>query len=216
MSDNPGADLPQKLGVKLKEVRLKAGLSQRALGHKMGLRSQGCSSQIFRLEAGRHREPGLVTVIRYLHACNEPVGRFFLGLAQDGVFGTAEEPIVLAPKPESPEARWEAARARAREMRGLRKHARRELLGNLEEEIAPIVRPYLVGAHATRMGAYVSAAEQMYKTGKKLLAKAGGAPLAMVLKPEFDRIEGMNESWFLNPEALHQVRLLVERKLRQL
>ena len=99
-------------------------------------------------------------------------------------------------------------------MRRMRKQARRERLAGLSGEIQPIVEPYLVGGHEFRLDAYVKAANDMLRIGKKIMARAGSAGKAEALKAEFDRFEGKQPSWFLNPEALHLVRKMIEDKVR--
>ena len=209
------AKLAVELGRRLRELRLKAGLSQAAVGERMEPKTPVFAAYVSRVEAGKAGDLRVSTVVRYLAACNEPKGRFLLALAQDGVFGAKEEPIAIAPPKESEEAKREAARARAREMRRIRKHEARELLSRLEDEIAPVVRPYLTGGHAFRMGAYVSAARAFYRAGQRVLGSAGGFASASALKAEFDGIEQQNPSWLLDPDALRKVRVTVERLLHK-
>jgi hypothetical protein len=52
----------------------------RALGSRLGLKGVGCGSYLVRLEKGKLHNVRLATIVGYLKACNEPVGRFFLDL----------------------------------------------------------------------------------------------------------------------------------------
>jgi hypothetical protein len=80
-------------------------------------------------------------------------------------------------------------------------------------EIKPIVRPYLVGGQAFRLDAYVEKAVKMLKAGRIVMACPGSAGKSEDLKARLDLIERETPSWSLYPEALHLVRLAMERKL---
>ena len=74
----PGLELASPPGVRLRELRLGAGLSLVELAHLMG-REQTYYSHLSRLEHGRVRYPSLVLVADFLRACRasfEDVHRF--------------------------------------------------------------------------------------------------------------------------------------------
>ena len=203
----------------------------RALGLRLGLKGAGCGSYLVRLERGKLRNIRLATVVDYLKACNEPVGRFFLGLAQDGVFGMEESLTTndtdgrlmitdyrlqiedSRAKPPSPEEVEQERKARARMMKRMRKQARRARLAGLAQEVEAIVGPYLVGGHEFRLDAYVKVAGEMLQAGKKIMAKTWLPTRVEAMKAELDRIEGKQPSWFLQPEAVHLVRKMIESKV---
>jgi transcriptional regulator with XRE-family HTH domain len=206
------------LGERLRGARKKAGLSLCDLGSRLGLKSPGCESYLIRLEKGRQHNIMLSTIVGYLKACNEPVGRFFLGLAENGVFGAKEEAIALASPVETEESRQKEARARAARMRRMRKQARKARLVSLKAVIEPIVGPYLKGGHKYRLEAYVELADEMLRAARQTMVRAGSSGLPATqqagktddLKDELDRIEGKYGSWQLNPEAVHLVRMAME------
>ena len=80
----------EELGRKLKEVRIRAGLKQRAVGLVMGFKPASGQAFLSRLERGDVRGVELDTLVSYLRACRAPVNKFILELAQSGVFGEAE------------------------------------------------------------------------------------------------------------------------------
>jgi len=84
---------------------------------------------------------------------------------------------------------------------------------SLTSEIEAIVRPYLVGGQSFRLDAYVEKAVKMLNAGRGTPAQPGSAGKPEDLKAKLDRIERENPSWFLNPEALHLVRMAMERRL---
>jgi transcriptional regulator with XRE-family HTH domain len=214
-----GPDFCVRLGQRLRAVRVKSGLTLRVLGTRLGMKTPGGASYLVRLEKGKLHHVRLITIVGYLKACNEPVGRFFLDLFPDpqitpisqiegrGVESGFESRI------RSQEEVEREKQARARMMKRMRKQARRERRAGLQVEIEPIVGPYLVGGHEFRLDTYVKAANDMLRIGKKIMARAGSAGNAEALKVEFDRIERENPSWYLNPEALHLVRKMIESKI---
>jgi transcriptional regulator with XRE-family HTH domain len=213
---------------------VKSGLTLRALGSRLGLSASGGASYLVRLEKGKLHNVRLATIVGYLKACNEPAGRFFLDLFPDPQI-TQISQIGIQHKGHQGEAdignwkleigncklndqelktRNEEPGERAGMMRRMRKQARRERMSNLLAEIQPIVEPYLVGGQTFRLDAYVKAANDMLRIGKKIMARAGSSGKAEALKAEFDRIERENPSWYLDPEALRLVREMIENKLR--
>jgi transcriptional regulator with XRE-family HTH domain len=68
--------LTPELAGKLREFRLKAGLSQDEIAAFMGLRGKGRFNFVGRLERGEIPHPQLETIVRYLHACGKTLGEF--------------------------------------------------------------------------------------------------------------------------------------------
>jgi transcriptional regulator with XRE-family HTH domain len=60
---------PLELGVRLRELRRKAGLSQLELARTMGFPGRRAGTMVARLEAGRSRQPTLGLIADYLRAC---------------------------------------------------------------------------------------------------------------------------------------------------
>jgi len=232
-----GPDYCVLLGQRLRAVRVKSGLTLRALGSRLGLSASGGASYLVRLEKGKLHNVRLATIVGYLKACDEPVGRFLLDLFPDPQISQITQTGIQHKGHQEHEGeadignwrlqignckfndqelrtRNEEPRERAGMMRRMRKQARRERMAGLLSEIQPIVEPYLVGGQTFRLDAYVKAANDMLRIGKKIMARAGSSGKAEALKVEFDRIEDENPSWFLNPEALRLVRVMIENKLR--
>jgi hypothetical protein len=69
-----------------------------------------------------------------------------------------------------------------------------------------------VGGQAFRLDAYVEKAVKMLEVGGRVMAQPGSAGKSEDLKARLDQIEMENPSWFLNPEALHLVRMATEKK----
>ena len=205
------ADFLKNLGRSLREVRLKSGLSMDALGSKMGRKGRKSSGYLSRLERGRLPNVSLLTIIRYLNACDMPVERFLLAfvggtLTQDTISTQGDSVNVAV----SREARRKAAQVRAREKRKMKDAARKAERLRLWQEIEPIIRPYLVHPQTLRTEEYTSFTERL------LHAAEGIGPAlpdrATVLKAELDRVEGGLDGWFLNPEAAHRIRVAIEQE----
>jgi hypothetical protein len=98
-------------------------------------------------------------------------------------------------------------------MKRMRKQARRARLAGLAQEVEAIVGPYLVSGHEFRLDAYVKVAGEMLQAGKKIMAKTWLPTRVEAMKAELDRIEGKQPSWFLQPEAVHLVRKMIESKV---
>jgi hypothetical protein len=71
-----------------------------------------------------------------------------------------------------------------------------------------------VGGHKYRLDSYLELAEEMLRTGKQTMAGARASGETNALKVELDRIERKYGSWQLNPEAVHLVRMAMEKKLQ--
>ena len=56
-------------GQRLRELRLRAVLSQREVATRMGLRSRQARKPVSRLERGKCADPTVSTITRYLRAC---------------------------------------------------------------------------------------------------------------------------------------------------
>ncbi|MDH5186849.1 MAG: helix-turn-helix domain-containing protein [candidate division WOR-3 bacterium] len=61
----------------LRQIREKAGLSQREVALRMGIKSKSGRSFIAQLEIGRIKNPTLRTIFDYLHACGASASREF-------------------------------------------------------------------------------------------------------------------------------------------
>ncbi len=62
-----------EIGRRLRELRLRAGLTQAELAYLMGRVGQGGANMISRLEAGKVKEPSLRLILDYLRACRAKV-----------------------------------------------------------------------------------------------------------------------------------------------
>ncbi len=60
---------PQALGERLRELRLRAGLTQKELASMAGREFRGGQAMVSRLERGRIRSPSLRLVADFLRAC---------------------------------------------------------------------------------------------------------------------------------------------------
>jgi len=58
-----------EMGIRLRQLRARKGLSQSELAVRMGLRGKGSWSLVSRLERGRIASPSLMLVTHYLNAC---------------------------------------------------------------------------------------------------------------------------------------------------
>lgn len=70
------SDVDKQWGARLKQARLAAGLSQKALGIEAGIDEFVASTRINRYELGVHR-PDLLTVRKLADVLNAPVAFFF-------------------------------------------------------------------------------------------------------------------------------------------
>ena len=77
-------------GDRLRLERTRAGLSQDAVGLALGMKAPFGHSYVCRLERGNIPKVAFTMVIRYLQACEAPIGKFMLELAQSGAFGETE------------------------------------------------------------------------------------------------------------------------------
>jgi transcriptional regulator with XRE-family HTH domain len=205
-----------QLGNRLRQVRKRAGLTQRQMGARLGLKGPGCASYLTRLESGRLRGIKLHTVVRCLNACNEPVGAFLLQLALDGLFGSPESiPTGLVPSADRDRAATAAAAIRlpAGFQRKQRLQHEREVVRALKNEVLPLILPYCTGRHEFKSGAYLQAAEAFYKAWKRVQGRVGRPDQEAVLKAEFDRVEQIGLRDGLRPEAMRIVRETVEKRL---
>lgn len=64
----------------LRQIREKAGLSQREVALRMGIKSKSGRSFIAQLESGRIKNPTLRTIFDYLHTCGASFREFFAKL----------------------------------------------------------------------------------------------------------------------------------------
>ncbi|MEO0114696.1 MAG: helix-turn-helix transcriptional regulator [candidate division WOR-3 bacterium] len=60
----------------LRQIRVKAGLSQSEVASRMGIKSKSGHSFIAQLESGRIKNPTLRTIFDYLQTCGVAVGDF--------------------------------------------------------------------------------------------------------------------------------------------
>jgi len=67
------AEMMARLGARLRELRLKAGLTQAQVGRLMGWSAEGGRVEVSRLEAGRLQLPTLALILDYLRACRADV-----------------------------------------------------------------------------------------------------------------------------------------------
>jgi transcriptional regulator with XRE-family HTH domain len=205
MTTESTGKLTRELGLRLARVRKNAGLSQTELGRRMGMKAPAGGAYVSRVELGRAPWLSLVSIIRYLQACNEPVGAFMLQLGVDGLFGEPEKTpagiITQAPTAKPPSARERKTEHQRRS---------RDIVRTLKTEILPLVLPYCTGKHEFKSGANMQAAEEFYKAWKRA---QGRADREAALKAEFDRVEKIGVGDGLNPDAMRLVRDAVAKKL---
>ena len=65
-----------EMGIRLRQLRARKGLSQSELAVRMGLRGKGSWSLVSRLERGRIASPSLMLVTHYLNACGALFSEF--------------------------------------------------------------------------------------------------------------------------------------------
>ena len=58
-----------EMAARLKELRVKSGLTQDQVGQRLGLQGRDRRSFVSRLERGKEPNPALSTIVRFLHAC---------------------------------------------------------------------------------------------------------------------------------------------------
>jgi transcriptional regulator with XRE-family HTH domain len=100
------------MGSRLRELRLRAGLTQAEAASRMGLKGQFGSKYISRLETGRIPDPALNTIARFLRACGARWYQFCDVLEP---VETADVVVSEAAKELLPERALEQAETRARE-----------------------------------------------------------------------------------------------------
>jgi transcriptional regulator with XRE-family HTH domain len=61
--------LTLEMGVRLRELRHRAGLTQKQVAQRMGLRGEQAYKLVWRIESGRGRDPSIGTIARFLKAC---------------------------------------------------------------------------------------------------------------------------------------------------
>ena len=67
----------QEMAKKLKEIRIKANLSQTEVGVRIGLKPKNAAKYVSNLETGKISNPTLRTILLYLRACGASWVEFF-------------------------------------------------------------------------------------------------------------------------------------------
>ena len=99
-------------GARLRELRLRAGLSQREVAERMGLRGKQARKSVSLLERGEGADPTVSTIARFLKACGARWYQFCDVLES---VETADVSMPEAAKELLPERAIEQAEARARD-----------------------------------------------------------------------------------------------------
>jgi len=207
----------RRLGEKLRQVRKLSGLTQDRIGAAIGMGAAGSSSYVSRLEQGKISKVALVTVVRYLQACNAPVGRFMLELAQSGAFGEAEQglTVVADSSSSSPKLRQEK-RAKAKllyEKRWLREARDADIVAKLWIEVQAAIQPLLPLDPTRRlMSPYLEGVRAFYRAWKLATRGAVNKDITLDVQMAFGRIEqaGLQR---LVPAALRKMREIVFDRL---
>jgi transcriptional regulator with XRE-family HTH domain len=216
----------EALGLRLKQERERAGLSQDAVGLSLGMKLPYGHALVSRLEKGKIRGVRFATVVRYLQACKAPVGRFMLELAQSGAFGEAEKG--LSPdytdytdgdksSPSSSLKLKQAKRAKARlvhEKRWEREAQDAEIIARVWIEVQTAIRPLLAREHPIRrlLAPYLAGVRALYRAWKQATRGAVGRDSTADVQAEFDRIEQAGVR-ALVPAAVRKMREVVFERL---
>ena len=213
----------RELGRKLREVRVQAGMSQEAVGAKVGFKSGSSQAYLSRLESGKVRCVRLDTIVRYPQACKAPVGKFMLELAQSGAFGEAEAEDVrgfTAQKPGGETSSEQAKRARGKllyEKRWLRKAHDADIVAKLWREVMPAIQPLLPADDPTRrlLAPYLEGVRTMYRAWKQAVRGAMNRDPTLDVQMAFDRIEHAGVQRLV-PAAVRKAREIVFARLMEL
>jgi transcriptional regulator with XRE-family HTH domain len=204
-----------ELGRKLREIRRKAGLSQGRVGQEMGLKPPSCASYVYRLEHGKLTNVRFSTILRYLQACGTPVGRFMLELAQSGVFGEAEQGLVVVEDRTKIEG---AKRAKAKllyDKRWLREAEDAEIIRKLWTEVQAAIVPLFPSDPSLRLVTpYQQGVRTLYKAWKQAVRSTGGLDATLMVEMAFDRIEQLGiQKANMVPAAVRKLREIVFERL---
>ena len=195
--------LVAEVGRFLRNARLKAGLTQVEVSRRLGFRSSGGCSYVWRLEQGKIANPGLMTVVRFLEACGAKPEEFWAVLA-----GQAQ-PVCLAVTPAQPEKTAKQLAAEKRQQDRERKAAMIEML---TREVTAAIGPKLHGPFVFRLGAYQEGARLFYNAWRAVLRETKGKDPGPLIKAKFDALQ-QNASSGLDPELVALVRAIVEQRL---
>ena len=213
-----GIDLVLKeLGSRLRQERVKAGLSQDALGQAMGMKLPYGHSLVSRLESGKTRSVAFATVVRYLQACKALIGKFMLELAQSGVFGETEAENVRGFTAEKQVSDEQAKRTKAKlsyEKRWEREAQDSAIIAQLWREVAAAIQPLLAQELPSRrlVAPYLEGVRALYRAWKQATRGAGNKDPTSDVKMAFDRIEQLG-CQRLVPAAVRKMREVVFEKL---
>ena len=210
----------EALGLRLKQEREKAGLSQDAVGLSLGMKLPHGHTLVSRLEKGKIRGVRFATVVGYLQACKAPIGRFMLELAQSGVFGEAEAESVrgfTSQKLGGETSNEEAKRERGRmlyQKRWEREVQDAELIARVWTEVQTAIQPLLAREHPSRrlVAPYLEGVRTLYRAWKQAVRGAGDRDPTPDVQTAFDRIE-QTGCQRLVPDAVRKMREVVYEKL---
>ena len=82
-----------EMGNRLRELRIRAHLTQAGVADRMGIRCGGNRAVVARLERGQTRSPKLETVARFLRACDARWSQFTDLLEREGLIALDLKPI---------------------------------------------------------------------------------------------------------------------------
>jgi transcriptional regulator with XRE-family HTH domain len=207
----------RELGRELREVRVRAGLKQEAVGLMLGFKSGSGQAYISRLEKGNIQGVELGVVVRYLQACKVPVGRFMLELARSGAFGEAEAESIKGFTAEKQVSDEQAKRTKAKlsyEKRWEREAQDSAIIAQLWREVAAAIQPVLAQELPSRrlVAPYLEGVRTLYRAWKQATRGAADRDPTPDIKAAFDRIEQLG-CQRLVPAAVRKMREVVFEKL---
>jgi transcriptional regulator with XRE-family HTH domain len=215
-----GESLAKALGDRLRAVRRQAGMTQEAVGAALGLSDSTRHVYVGKLERGKLPGVSFRTLVRYLKACNMPIGRFMLEMAQSGAFGEAEQGLVVVDDSSSSSLKLrDEKRAKAKllyQKRWERESQDAAIVARLWSEVMPAVQRLLPQDPSRRlMAPYLEGVRAMYRAWKQAVRGAANRDPTSDVQMAFDRIEqaGLER---LVPTAVHKMREIVFDRLMRM
>jgi len=166
-----------ELGSCLRAERKKAGLSQDAVGTALGMKPLRGHAYVSKLEKGVLRNVGFLTVVRYLHACKTPIGKFMLELVQSGAFGETEAENVRGFAAQKQVSNEQAKRAKGKllyDKRWLREAQDADIIAKIWREVQVAIQPLLPADDPTRrlLAPYLEGVRTLYRAWKQAVRGA--------------------------------------------
>jgi transcriptional regulator with XRE-family HTH domain len=209
-------ELMRELGSRLRTERMKAGLSQDAVGQALGLKQPWGHSYVGRLERGVMGDVGFGVIVQYLQACKVPVGKFMLDMAQSGAFGEVEKGLTVAVDSSSSSLKLsQEMRAKAQQRnqrRGEREAEDAAIIVKLWNEVQVAIYPLLPKDPTIFLSHYLEGVRAFYRAWKLATRGALNHDPTLDVQMAFDRIEqaGLQR---LVPAAVHKMREVVFERL---